>query len=358
MTESSKRTSAALLCACLLILLADSPASAQAAGTVEGVVTTTEGLAPLAGVHVTIEGTARSAFTDRTGAYRIDGVPAGDIVVITRYIGRRVGRQPATVTGGSVVRVDVRLDVEAVPMSGLVVSASREAQRRSETPATVGVIADEALRDARPAHPSEIMNRVAGVWVNVTGGEGHMTAIRQPKTTNPVYLFAEDGVPTRSTGFFNHNALYEVNVPQADRIEVLKGPASALYGSDAIGGVVNVVTRSPSGDAPSATLEGGAWGFGRLLAAGSWVRGEDGLRAEVNLTRTDGWRDGTAYDRQTGTLRWDRALGDGATLRTVATFSRIDQGTAGSSAISRDDYLGAPQSNYTPISFRKIAAFR
>jgi outer membrane receptor protein involved in Fe transport len=355
------------LAACAgVVLSAGLPAGRAAAhhiraatGTVVGAVTTAEGLAPLQGVEVYIEGTSRGAITDESGTYRITGVPAGIVVVITRYIGRRVGRQETTVTAGATVRLDFRLDVEAVPVTGVVVSASREAQRRAETPATIGVIASQSLRDARPTHPSEIMNRVAGVWVNVTGGEGHMTAIRQPKTTNPVYLYAEDGVPTRSTGFFNHNALYEVNVPAAERIEVVKGPASALYGSDAIGGVVNVVTRSPSEDAGvSATVEGGAWGFGRLLAAGSWLRGANGVRAELNVTRTDGWRDGTAYDRQTGSIRWDRTFDNGATLRTLATFSRIDQGTAGSSAISRDDYLSAPESNYTPISFRRIKAFR
>src|SRR5690606_28139216 len=109
-------------------------------------------------------------------------------------------------------------------------------------------------------HPSEIMDNIPGVWVNVTGGEGHMTAIRQPLTTDPVYLYLEDGVPTRSTGFFNHNALCESNLPQAERVEVVKGPATALYGSDAIGGVINVQTR-PAVAAPGieATLEGGGW---------------------------------------------------------------------------------------------------
>ena len=85
-----------------------------------------------------------------------------------------------------------------------------------------------------------------------------MTAIRQPITTNPVYLYLEDGIPTRSTGFFNHNALYEINVPQAGRIEVFKGPGTALYGSDAIGGIINVSTRAPSYD-PS-VLGGGGGG--------------------------------------------------------------------------------------------------
>ncbi|MEX2583691.1 MAG: TonB-dependent receptor, partial [Gemmatimonadota bacterium] len=198
-----------------------------------------------------------------------------------------------------------------------------------------------------------------GVWVNVTGGEGHMTSIRMPKTTDPVYLFLEDGVPTRSTGFFNHNALYEVNLPQAERVEVLKGPATALYGSDAIGGVINVETRAPT-LTPTAELyaEGGANGWGRALASLSDTWGNNGLRADLNLTRTDGWRDGTGYDRQSVTLRWDRAFARGASLNTTVTASRIDQQTAGSSALLREDYLTRPTINYTPVSYRNVRAVR
>ena len=64
------------------------------------------------------------------------------------------------------------------------------------------------------------MNRISGVYVSNFGGEGHATAIRQPITTKALYAYLEDGVPIRSTGFFNHNALYEINIPQAGRLEV------------------------------------------------------------------------------------------------------------------------------------------
>ena len=344
----------------LLCALLAQPAStlAQGTGAVEGTVRTREDGRTLSAAIVSVRGTSLIAVTDGEGNYRITGVPAGTVYIETSYIGRRAGGRSVEVRAGATVRADIELDVHPLSAQALVITATREVARRAETPASVGVVTRADIDEARPTHPSEIMNRVPGVWVNVTGGEGHMAAIRQPKTTNPVYLYLEDGVPTRSTGFFNHNALYEINLPQADRIEVIKGPASALYGSDAIGGLVNLTTRAPSQDAEvSASVEGGSYGFARLLLSASGTQGRNGLRADLNLTRTDGWRSGTAYDRQSGTIRWDHDFGS-AKLRTVAAFSRIDQSTAGSSAISRDDYLNDPTANYTPISFRRIHAFR
>ncbi len=247
-----------------------------------------------------------------------------------------------------------------VPTLGeITVTGTREERPLAETPATIGVIKRKQLKELSPAHPSQIMGQVPGVWVNTTGGEGHMTAIRQPLTTSPVYLFLEDGIPTRSTGFFNHNALYEINVPMAEGIEVTKGPGTALYGSDAIGGIINVLTRpAPAKPEAEISLEGGSYGWRRLLATGGNTVGDNGWRADLNLTGTDGWRDATNYDRQSGTLRWDRVFGGDALLKTIATFSNIDQQTAGTSTLREADYHDNPTLNYTPISLRKVKAFR
>lgn len=249
--------------------------------------------------------------------------------------------------------------VDATRLGEITVTGTREGQLLSETPASIGIVKGEELQAARPTHPSQIMGRVPGVWVNVTGGEGHMTAIRQPLTTSPVYLYLEDGIPTRATGFFNHNALYEINVPMAGGIEVNKGPGTALYGSDAIGGVINVLTNKPPLK-PEAQLSAdvGGHGWGRMLATGGNTSGDNGWRADLNLTHTDGWRDATGYDRHSGTLRWDRALGADAFVKTVLTYSDIDQQTAGSSTISQADYDSSPTVNYTPISLRQVQALR
>jgi outer membrane cobalamin receptor len=241
----------------------------------------------------------------------------------------------------------------------MTVTGTREAESTAETPASVTVISGETVRKVAPAHPAEIMGRVPGVVVEPTTGEGHITGIRQPFGTSPVYLFLEDGVPIRSTGFFNHNALYEINIPQAEGLEVIRGPGLALYGSDAVGGTVNVLTRAPSlTPEAEARYETGSFGWLRGLATASTTEGDTGVRADMNVTHSDGWRDDTAYDRQSATLRADHWLSGTALLKTVITFGNIDQETGANSTLFIDDYKYNPTANYTPIAFRKVQAFR
>lgn len=104
---------------------------------------------------------------------------------------------------------------EARRLDAVTVTGTREAESLAETPASVGVIGEDDIEFTGPTHPQQILGHIPGVAVGVTNGEGHTTAIRQPFTTSPVYLYLEDGIPVRATGFFNHNALYEVNIPAA-----------------------------------------------------------------------------------------------------------------------------------------------
>lgn len=283
-------------------------------------------------------------------------VPGTYVLTVRDADGRERARRTVRVTAGKTVRAELELELQF--SDSVTVTESRGGRLKSETPASVGSVTAETIAEARPSHPGEVMGNVAGVWVNVTGGEGHQTAIRQPLNTNPVYLFLEDGIPTRSTGFFNHNALYEVNLPGAEGVEVTKGPGSALYGSDAIGGVVNVLTKS-SLEQPGATvgLESGSAGWRRGLADVNFSRGNHGVRVTLNATDSEGWRAATQYDRQSGTLRWDYVR-DESLFKTLVAASRIDQQTAGSSALPEADYRSNAAANLTPISFRAVEALR
>ncbi|HYD54242.1 MAG TPA: TonB-dependent receptor, partial [Gemmatimonadaceae bacterium] len=155
-----------------------------------------------------------------------------------------------------------------------------------------------------------------------------------------------------------HNALYEVNVPQSGGVEVIKGPGTALYGSDAIGGVVNVLTRpAPLAPAAEASVEGGAHGYRRALVAAGLTRGSHGVRADVNVTHSDNWKERAPFDRTSATLRWDAVLGaSGWTVRTVATGATIDQQDV--PAVPRATFDSAARTNLAPIAYRRARALR
>jgi outer membrane receptor protein involved in Fe transport len=247
---------------------------------------------------------------------------------------------------------------ERVAAHVVTVTGTREKRLLSETPESVGIIGEQDIRRTGPMHPQQILGQIPGVAVGVTNGEGHTTAIRQPFTTGPLYLYLEDGIPTRATGFFNHNALYEVNMPAAGRVEVVRGPGSALYGSDAIGGMVNVLTRSPSADPEaSVSAEAGSFGWRRLLLDGSAALGDGAARGAMNLTRTGGWRDATGYERQSVNLRWDAGFG-GTWVKAILGVTHIDQQTGANSPLTEADYRNNPTKNNMPIAFRKVMAAR
>lgn len=245
-------------------------------------------------------------------------------------------------------------------MPEMVVTATREQASLSETPASIGALSREAIEVARPSHPQQLLGQIPGVAIGVTNGEGHTTAIRQGFTTSPLYLFLEDGIPIRATGNFNHNALYELNIPSAGGIEVVRGIGSALYGSDAIGGIVNVLTRTPKEKGGAdLSLEAGSFGWARLLGGFDSGRiGQSALRADLNLTHTDGWRDSTAYDRQSANLRWDYERDSSTVIKTIIGATHVDQQTGANSPLPLNLYLSNPTVNLRSPAYRIVDAFR
>ena len=340
-----------------LSLLVALPAAlaAQAPATLSGRITL-DG-APASDVAVYLLGTTRGTQTGDDGRFRISGLAPGRYTVAAQRIGATTKRTDVDLAAGDTATLDFALESAATMIAPLTVSATRELRRRDEGSATIEVLDGSEIRRAHAAHPAGLMNRVPGVHVADLSGEGHSMAMRQPITTKPMYLYLEDGIPTRATGFFNHNALYEVNIPQAAGIEVLKGPGTALYGSDAIGGVVNVLTRpAPLTPSLEASVEGGAYGYARLLASGGATYGAGGVRADLNLTRSENWKQEAPFHRQSGTARWDLASQAGWTARTVLTGSRIDQQDV--PALSLALFDTARSTNLAPIAYRRVRALR
>ncbi|MCY4045585.1 MAG: TonB-dependent receptor [Cellvibrionales bacterium] len=238
------------------------------------------------------------------------------------------------------------------------VTGTREDKNTDALAESVEVLNQAIIENVNASHPSELINRSAGVHINNLGGEGHMTAIRQPITTRGVYLFLEDSVPIRPAGFFNHNALYEVNIPQSRQVEVVKGPGTALYGSEAIGGMINTLSQQPpKGLTTKINIEGGSFGWQRYLLSAGDSSEHHGIIVSGNFTQSDGYREASEYDRQSGNIRFDNHF-DNLSLKTLVTYTAVNQ--QGVSTLTEDDYKNNPKKNvyHGDTGFREVSAFQ
>lgn len=200
---------------------------------------------------------------------------------------------------------------------------------RAETdPGSLAVLDNAEIADTLADHPAEILNRLPGVNIQMNSGQEHLIAIRSPVLTGGAgqgsFLIMENGVPVRSPAFGNVNSLFEPHHEVASAIEVVRGPGSAKYGSNAVHGLVNVIL--PNVGAGSETVA--SYGtLGRWRTDVTLDQGEHWLAA-VSIQKDTGWRDNTGVDQQKLTLVGDWTL-DGWDTTGWLTASNLNQETAG-----------------------------
>lgn len=231
--------------ACVLAGAMYTSASAQVQpGAIEGTVTAQVTGDPLAGANVLVGGTFRGTTTDAGGTYRISGLKPGSYSLTFSVIGyMKETRHGVRVESGAVTRVDVALAVSSIETDPVIVTASRREQTVQESPVSISVMEAGAIAYRNAVTIDDALRYVPGVnitydQVNVRGSSGYSRA------AGSRVLLLVDGIPmlTGDTGEINFDI---IPVGQIERIEVLKGASSALYGSSALGGVINVITQSP-----------------------------------------------------------------------------------------------------------------
>src|SRR5690606_6989996 len=150
---------------------------------------------------------------------------------------------------------------QALKLSETVITANREAQPRGESSAAVSVFTREDIERLRPSSVGELLARVPGVQMVRNGGRGATSSMFIRGTSHAQSLVLVDGMRIGSVSS-GGAALQHLAVEQIERIEVLRGSRSALYGADAIGGVVQIFTRRGEGEGlhPYLRLAGGSEG--------------------------------------------------------------------------------------------------
>ncbi|MCK4820628.1 TonB-dependent receptor, partial [bacterium] len=187
----------------------------------------------------------------------------------------------------------------------VVVTASRVAEKVKEAPVTINVIDNKEIEKVKFRSASEILTRLPGVITQDLSGGSELTSIRVPTGfTNPYTIVLLDGVPVSSYGSGSAGQFSEINNDNIARVEVIKGPASALYGSNAIGGVINIISKDPS---PKSQVKlWSEYGKGDMLRSGVSGSGSGekmSFNVDANYLDSEGWRDNSAYDQKSSTVK-------------------------------------------------------
>jgi outer membrane cobalamin receptor len=252
---------------------------------------------------------------------------------------------------------------ETSPSRTIVVTATRQDVPRLDYPGSISRIDRETISAAGATHHGEVMNRAPGTLIQRGSGQESLTAIRSPVLTGPgscgAFLFLEDGIPIRPTGFCNVNDLFEVNSEQAEAIEVLRGPGSALYGSKDLHGIVNVIMPEPSQLPPWAlALETGSDDYRRARLAWSHVGGDTDFSAVGHYTQDGGFREDSGFDEgKLSAAMVHRAAG--GVLRVRFSGTVLNQETAGFiQGFEAYRNAEARRSNVNPEAFRDAHSLR
>lgn len=245
----------------------------------------------------------------------------------------------------------------------LVVTGERRPASLSALAGNVATIDADEIARVGADHASELLGRAPGVFINRNSGQEQLTAIRSPVLTSGAgagsFLFLENGVPLRSAGFANVNGLFEAHIEAAERVEVIRGPSGALYGANAIHGVINVLTPAPTKDF-SASLGFSGDTVERFKGQGraSGAAGAHGFHAALSATSEEGYRADSGLDQQKATLRHDFS-GQTLSVRTIVSATNLNQETAGF-VVGPDAYRDPVlrRGNDNPEAFRDAKAVR
>ncbi len=292
-------------------LLASTLAQAQF-GTIVGTVVEEQSGEPVVGATVRLSGLPHGAVSRRDGSFVIGRVPAGVTTVLVSAVGYHPAERRITISPGDTLRIRISLRTESITTQAVVVSAARRVQSVQEVSTSVSLVDAQAIAERGLTRLDEVLRYVPGVvvsgsQVSIRGSSGFSYGLGSR------VLLMLDNFPVLSAdnGDMSFDAL---PIADIERIEVVKGAGSALYGTSALGGVINVLTReeSPTPEVRVRAL-GGLWTHPRF---DTWRYRADpprlgaldvsgtGTLGGLKLLAAGGYRSDQSYRAYNDSRRW------------------------------------------------------
>ena len=214
-------------------------ASAQSNGTIRGTITTDVNREAVGGVSVEITQLRRTSETDENGTYEFTNIPPGRYTLVTHIEGFSDRAQTVVLVGGATAAVDFSLSLTAL-REEVTVTATGAEESVFESFQSVTAVGSTRIREQANTSIGEVLEREAGVSKRSFGPGTSRPSIRGFEGDRVLVL--QDGIRNGSVGSQSGDHGEPVDTLNLERLEVIKGPATLLYGSSAIGGVVNAVS--------------------------------------------------------------------------------------------------------------------
>jgi vitamin B12 transporter len=319
-------------CSCFLysVLLVSTPSLAAGSGTVVD-----SSGRPIARAMVRVVGaggeTVATMFSAADGSFEVPASAPADCAIEVVL----AGFQPARASCGS---GDLRVALTVAPLSEtVVVSATRSEAPSSQLAASVTVFDGREIERRQTPLVPDLLRSVPGAIVVRTGGIGNVTSLFLRGGESNYTKVLLDGIPLNEPGgVFNFS---NVTSEHLERIEVVRGAQSALFGSDAMSGVVHMVTRRapPGGPRVTARIDGGSFSTVRGSAGVSGLAGRFDYSLHAARLHTDNQVANNEFGNTTLSASAGLELGARSSLRFVARGELGRTGVPGATAFGRPD---------------------
>jgi len=199
---------------------------------------------PLPGANIILMRTLMGASSDLQGNFIVNKIPAGEYDVKASMMGYKAKTVSVTIKSGEQTSIDFKLQETVIESPTLIVTASKKAQSFQDVPNSVSFISLKEIERRNKTYLDEVLEYTPGVYmmegdVNIRGSSGFSLG------AGSRVLFLVDGIPMMpgDSGDIKWDI---VPLSQIERVEIVKGAGSALYGSHALGGVINIITKEPA----------------------------------------------------------------------------------------------------------------
>lgn len=269
-------------------------------------------------VRIEVKGTKIATYCDNTGHFKLPNLPLGPQTIIASCLGFVIKEETIIMEANKGTELFFQLVENEQELGQVVVTGTRTAHFLKDVPIRTEVLTSKAIRNKNAQNLFDALKGVPGVRVEEQCQFCNFSEVRMQGLVAEHTQVLVDGQPIYS-GLAGVYGMQQIGTNDVDRLEIVKGAGSALYGSSAVSGAINIITKEPTFE-PSvkADIQMGNWGYKNYNASGSIRKGDVGLSVFAQHNES-----GAVDATSNGTTKEEINKKDGISDRVESTLNNL-----------------------------------